>query len=258
MTFQDILLEREGATAVVTLNRPERRNALSLHMLEELTACFRALGQDAEVRAVILRANGPAFSAGHDLSEMVGRDGAFYRELFEACTALMETIQAIPQPVIAQVHAMATAAGCQLVASCDLAVAAPEARFATPGVKIGLFCSTPMVALSRAVGARRAMEMLLTGEAISAGDALAAGLVNRVVPLAELPAATRALAAKIASSSPYVVAVGKAAFYRQLQMPQPLAYDYAQDVMAANAAAADAQEGIQAFLDKRPAKWCGR
>jgi enoyl-CoA hydratase/carnithine racemase len=258
MTFQDILLEREGATAVVTLNRPERRNALSLQMLQELTACFRALGQDAEVRAVILRANGPAFSAGHDLSEMVGRDGAFYRELFEACTALMETIQAIPQPVIAQVHAMATAAGCQLVASCDLAVAAAEARFATPGVKIGLFCSTPMVALSRAVGARRAMEMLLTGEAIAAGDALAAGLVNRVVPLAELPAATRALAAKIASSSPYVVAVGKAAFYRQLQMPQPLAYDYAQDVMAANAAAADAQEGIQAFLEKRPAKWCGR
>jgi enoyl-CoA hydratase/carnithine racemase len=258
MTFQDILLEREGATAVVTLNRPERRNALSLQMLQELTACFRALGQDAEVRAAILRANGPVFSAGHDLSEMVGRDGAFYRELFEACTALMETIQAIPQPVIAQVHAMATAAGCQLVASCDLAVAAAEARFATPGVKIGLFCSTPMVALSRAVGARRAMEMLLTGEAISAGDALAAGLVNRVVPLAELPAATRALAAKIASSSPYVVAVGKAAFYRQLQMPQPLAYDYAQDVMAANAAAADAQEGIQAFLEKRPAKWCGR
>ncbi len=258
MTFQDILLEREGATAVVTLNRPERRNALSLRMLQELTACFRALGQDAEVRAVILRANGPAFSAGHDLSEMVGRDGGFYRELFEACTALMETIQAIPQPVIAQVHAVATAAGCQLVASCDLAVAAAEARFATPGVKIGLFCSTPMVALSRAVGARRAMEMLLTGEAISAADALAAGLVNRVVPLAELPAATRALAAKIASSSPYVVAVGKAAFYRQLQMPQPLAYDYAQDVMAANAAAADAQEGIQAFLEKRPAKWCGR
>jgi enoyl-CoA hydratase/carnithine racemase len=258
MTFQDILLEREGATAVVTLNRPERRNALSLHMLQELTACFRALGQDAEVRAVILRANGPAFSAGHDLSEMVGRDGAFYRELFEACTALMETIQAIPQPVIAQVHAMATAAGCQLVASCDLAVAAAEARFATPGVKIGLFCSTPMVALSRAVGARRAMEMLLTGEAIAAEEALAAGLVNRVVPLAELPAAARALAAKIASSSPYVVAVGKAAFYRQLQMPQPLAYDYAQDVMAANAAAADAQEGIQAFLQKRPAKWCGR
>jgi enoyl-CoA hydratase/carnithine racemase len=256
-TWKDILLEREGAAAVVTLNRPERRNALSLQMLQELTLCFRSIGEDAEVRAVILRANGPAFSAGHDIAEMAGRDGAFYRELFEACTVLMETVQSIPQPVIAQVHATATAAGCQLVASCDLAVAAVEARFATPGVKIGLFCSTPMVALSRAVGARRAMEMLLTGEAISAEEALAAGLVNRVVPAAELAATTRALAAKIASSSPFVVAIGKAAFYRQLQMPQPLAYDYAQDVMAMNARAADAQEGFQAFLQKRSPKWCG-
>jgi enoyl-CoA hydratase/carnithine racemase len=258
MTFQNILLDREGSTALVTLNRPERRNALSLEALEELTRCFRAVGEDREVRVVILRANGPAFSAGHDLSEMIGRDGAFYRELFEACTTVMETLQGIPQPVIAEVHGIATAAGCQLVASCDLAVAATDARFATPGVKIGLFCSTPMVALSRAVGARKAMQMLLTGEAISAEAALAAGLVNSVVPAAELPAATRALAAKIASSSAYVVAIGKAAFYRQLQMPQPLAYDYAQDVMAANAAAADAQEGIQAFLDKRQPKWCGR
>jgi enoyl-CoA hydratase/carnithine racemase len=258
MTFQDIVLERDGTTAIVTLNRPERRNALSLRMLQELTACFRGIGEDAGVRAVILRANGAAFSAGHDLSEMVGKDGAFYRQLFEACTAVMETMQGIPQPVIAQVHAMATAAGCQLVASCDLAIAVPEARFATPGVKIGLFCSTPMVALSRAVGARRAMEMLLTGEAISAEEALQAGLINRVVPAAELAATARAMAAKITGSSPYVVAVGKAAFYRQLQMPQPLAYDYAQDVMTMNAAAADAQEGIQAFLEKRPPKWCGR
>ena len=258
MTFQDILLERDGTTAIVTLNRPERRNALSLRMLQELTACFRSIGEDAGVRAVILRANGAAFSAGHDLSEMAGKNGAFYRQLFEACTAVMETMQGIPQPVIAQVHAMATAAGCQLVASCDLAVAVPEARFATPGVKIGLFCSTPMVALSRAVGARRAMEMLLTGEAISAEEALQAGLINRVVPAGELAATARAMAAKIAGSSPYVVAVGKAAFYRQLQMPQPLAYDYAQDVMTMNAAAADAQEGIQAFLEKRPPKWCGR
>jgi enoyl-CoA hydratase/carnithine racemase len=171
---------------------------------------------------------------------------------------LMETIQGIPQPVIAQVHGIATAAGCQLVASCDLAVAAEEARFATPGVRIGLFCSTPMVALSRAVGSRRAMEMLLTGEAISAQEALAAGLVNRVVPAAELGAATRSLAAKIAASSSYVVAIGKAAFYRQLQMPQPLAYDYAQDVMTMNAAALDAQEGMKAFLEKRQPKWCGR
>src|SRR2546430_7350615 len=258
MTLKDILLEREGSTALVTLNRPERRNALSLQMLEELTRCFREIGDDQQLRVAILRANGPAFSAGHDLSEMVGRDGGFYRDLFEACTTLMETLQAIPQPVIAQVHATATAAGCQLVASCDLVVAAAEAKFATPGVKIGLFCSTPMVALSRAVGAKKAMEMLLTGEAISAADALAAGLVSRVVPAAELEATVRALAGRIASSSPFVVAIGKRAFYRQLQMPQPLAYDYAQDVMSLNAAAADAQEGMKAFLEKRPARWCGR
>jgi len=258
VSFQNILRDGEGSTALVTLNRPERRNALSLQTLLELTRCFREIGQDAGLRVAILRAEGPAFSAGHDLSEMVGRDGAFYRELFEACTTLMETIQGIPQPVIAQVQGMATAAGCQLVASCDLAVASAEARFATPGVRIGLFCSTPMVALSRAVGARRALEMLLTGEPISAAEALAAGLVNRVVPAAELAAATRALAAKIASSSAQVVAIGKAAFYRQLQMPQPLAYDYAQDVMAANAAAADAQEGMQAFLEKRAPQWRGR
>ena len=257
-TYEGILFEREGTTAVATLNRPERRNALSLQMLQELTRCFRAIGEDADLRVAILKANGPAFSAGHDIAEMAGKDGAFYRELFEACTVLMETIQAIPQPVIAQVHATATAAGCQLVASCDLVVASTEAKFATPGVKIGLFCSTPMVALSRAVGSKKAMEMLLTGEAISADDALAAGLVNRVVPAAELSAATRALAAKITSSSPYVLAIGKSAFYRQLQMPQPLAYDFAQDVMAMNARAADAQEGFQAFLQKRPPKWCGR
>ena len=258
MSFNEIEYERTGSTAWVTLNRPERRNALSLAMLEELTRCFRDLGADAEVRVAILRAKGPAFSAGHDIGEMVGCGGAFHRRLFEACTALMETIQGIPQPVIAQVHGIATAAGCQLVASCDLAIAAEEARFATPGVKIGLFCSTPMVALSRAVGARRAMEMLLTGEAISAHEAQAAGLVNRVVPATELEASAKAMAAKIVAFSPEVVALGKAAFYRQLQMPQPLAYDYAQDVMSMNAAAPDAQEGMKAFLEKRPPKWRGR
>ena len=254
----NVLTDRDGSLAFVTLNRPERRNALSLETLQELIDVFRGIGEDPAVRVAVLRANGPAFSAGHDIGEMTGRDDAFYRQLFEVCTQLMETIQSIPQPVIASVHGMATAAGCQLAASCDLVVAAAEAKFATPGVKIGLFCSTPMVALSRAVGAKKAMEMLLTGEAISAADALAAGLVSRVVPAAELEATVRALAGRIASSSPFVVAIGKRAFYRQLQMPQPLAYDYAQDVMSLNAAAADAQEGMKAFLEKRPAKWCGR
>jgi enoyl-CoA hydratase/carnithine racemase len=254
----NILTERDGALAFVTLNRPERRNPLSLEMLQELIAAFTAFGSDPSVRVCVLKASGPAFSAGHDIGEMSGKDDAFYRRLFEVCTQLMETIQSIPQPVIAQVHAMATAAGCQLVASCDIVVASSEARFATPGVKIGLFCSTPMVALSRAVGAKKAMEMLLTGDPIPAQEALAAGLVSRVVPPAELDAAVRAVAGRIASSSPFVVAIGKRAFYRQLQMPQPLAYDYAQDVMSMNASAHDAQEGFKAFLEKRPAKWCGK
>ena len=256
MAYRNILVEQDGSTAVVTLNRPERRNALSLEMLQELTLAVRAL--EPEARVVVLRGNGPAFSAGHDLAEMQARDAAFYRELFEACTTLMETLQDLAQPVIAQVHGIATAAGCQLVASCDLVVAAQEARFATPGVRIGLFCSTPMVALSRAVGSKRALEMLLTGEAISAQEALQAGLVNRVVPAADLGETVRGLAAKIAASSPSVVALGKRAFWRQLQMPQALAYDYAQDVMSANAAAADAQEGMGAFLEKRPPSWRGR
>src|ERR671937_570563 len=189
MTFKDIQLERDGTTAVVTLNRPERRNALSLQMLQQLTECFRRIGEDAQVRVAVLRANGPAFSAGHDLSEMIGRDGAFYRELFEACTRVMETLQNIPQPVIAQVHATATAAGCQLVASCDLAVAAQGASFATPGVKIGLFCTTPMVPLVRAIPPKPALEMLLTGKPISAQRAWELGLVNSVVPPDQLDGA---------------------------------------------------------------------
>ena len=253
-----ILVDREGPIAQVTMNRPDRRNALSLEHMQELTQAFRDIGRGKDSEVVILRGNGPAFCAGHDLSEMVNRDPAFYRELFDVCIELMSTIQSIPQPVIAQVHAMATAAGCQLVATCDLAVASTEARFATPGVKIGLFCSTPMVALSRAVGRKKAMEMLLTGEAISANDALAAGLVNRVVAPADLAAQTRTLAERIVSSSAYIVGIGKRAFYQQIELPQPMAYAYTKDVMSTNASAADAQEGMSAFLEKRPAKWCGR
>lgn len=257
-TYEHILVAQAGPVVTVTMNRPERRNALSLAHMEELTHCLAAIGRETAIAVVILAGNGPVYCAGHDLTELVGREAQEYRQIFAACATLMETIQTIPQPVIAQVHGVATAAGCQLVATCDLAVAAETARFATPGVRIGLFCSTPMVALSRAVGRKRAMEMLLTGEMLSAPDALAAGLVNRVVPAAAVAAETHALAARIAASSALVVGVGKQAFYRQLEMPQHQAYDYAMEVMAFNATFADAQEGMCAFLDKRAPQWRGR
>lgn len=256
--YQHVLHDVDGRLAFITMNRPQRRNALSLEHMEELIDAFRTVGRRGDVGAVVLRGAGPAFCAGHDLSEMTGRSPEFYRHLFDICTVLMETIQAIPQPVIAQVHGIATAAGCQLAATCDLVVAAEDARFATPGVKIGLFCSTPMVALSRAVPPKQAMEMLLTGEAISADEARAYGLINRVVPAAELEGATLALAAQIAAASSAVVGLGKQAFYRQISMPQHQAYAYAKEVMSFNATFADAQEGICAFLEKRPPQWGGR
>ena len=257
-TYEHILFESEGEIARITMNRPDKRNALSLVHMQELIDCLKAVGGSREVRVVVLAGNGPAFCAGHDLSEMIGRDPEFYRHLFDVCCELMETIQKIPQPVIAQVHATATAAGCQLAATCDLVVASSEARFATPGVKIGLFCSTPMVALSRSIGQKKAMEMLLTGDFISAEEALAEGLVNRVVTAGELEEATRKLAAKVASASPLVVGVGKQAFYRQLEMPTEQAYAYTKEVMSFNASFADAQEGMCAFLEKRKPEWKGR
>ncbi len=257
-TYEHILYEGDQTVALVTMNRPKKRNALSLDHMQELISCFKTIGEAREAQVVILRANGPAFCAGHDLSEMVGRDPDFYRYLFDVCCELMETIQSIPQPVIAQVHGVATAAGCQLAATCDLVVAAEEARFATPGVKIGLFCSTPMVALSRSVGQKKAMEMLLTGEVVPAEEALAEGLVNKVVPADELEAETRTLAEKIVEASPLVVGVGKQAFYRQLEMPTEQAYSYTKEVMSFNATFADAQEGICAFLEKRRPEWKGR
>jgi enoyl-CoA hydratase/carnithine racemase len=256
--YQYLLVETDGPIGYVTMNRPEKRNALSIAHMTELIACFRACGEAKEAAVLVLRGNGPVFCAGHDLGEMIGQSAAFYRHEFEVCTTLMETIQDLPQPVIAQVHGVATAAGCQLVAACDLAVAADNARFATPGVKIGLFCSTPMVALSRAIGRKRALEMLLTGEFISAADAERYGLVNRVVAPQALAAETRALAMKIAAASHLVVDLGKRAFYRQLDLSQALAYDYAQEVMSLNALAADAQEGMGAFLEKRPPQWQNR
>jgi enoyl-CoA hydratase/carnithine racemase len=257
-TYEHILFEADGPIARVTMNRPDKRNALSLAHMQELTECFKAIGEVREVQVVVLAGNGPAFCAGHDLSEMIGRDPETYRHIFDACCELMETVQSIPQPVIAQVHATATAAGCQLVATCDLVVASEEARFATPGVRIGLFCSTPMVALSRAVGQKKAMEMLLTGDFISAEEALAEGLVNRAVPAEELEAQTRKLAEKICEASPLVVGVGKQAFYRQVEMPVEQAYAYTKEVMSFNASFADAQEGMCAFLEKRKPEWKGR
>jgi len=255
--FRTILLAREGEVARLTLNRPEKRNALSLELMEELIGALESLRTDADVRAVVVDGAGPAFSAGHDLSEMVGRDVPFYERLFDVCTVLMETIHRLPQPVVAKVHGVATAAGCQLVAACDLAIAATDARFATPGVKIGLFCSTPMVPLSRAIGRKRALEMLLTGEMIPAETALEWGLVNRVVPPEELDAAVAELVEKIARSSPLTVGIGKEAFYAQVELDEHRAYDLTRSVMAKNALAGDAQEGICAFLEKREPTWKG-
>jgi enoyl-CoA hydratase/carnithine racemase len=253
--YNTILVEAGDAVGVVTLNRAEKRNALSLEVMRELIAAFEAIGADRSVKVVILRGLGPAFSAGHDLREMLQRSVEEYRLTFDVCVRLMETIQAIPQPVIAEVAGIATAAGCQLVATCDLAIASSAAKFATPGVKIGLFCTTPMVALTRAIGRKRAMEMLLTGEFVDAATAADWGLVNRVVAPGELAAATRALADQIASAASFVVGLGKAAFYAQIDLDQPKAYAYAKEVMSMNALAEDAQEGMDAFVTKREASW---
>jgi enoyl-CoA hydratase/carnithine racemase len=248
-------LKFDGHLAVVTLERPERRNALSLDLMLELAACLDGIAQKPDVRAVILAAEGKAFSSGHDLGEMTGRGIDDYRKIFDVCTELMTKIQSIPQPVIAQVQGVATAAGCQLVATCDLAVASSEATFATPGVKIGLFCSTPMVALTRAIGRKRAMEMLLTGRAIDAATAAEWGLVNRVTAPEELAAETRKLASQIADASSFTVSLGKQAYYKQIDLDQAGAYAYTKEVMSQNAMAEDAQEGISAFLGKRKANW---
>jgi enoyl-CoA hydratase/carnithine racemase len=251
----NVVLEVEGPLAIVTLQRPERRNALSVDLMVELTVCLDGIASNREVRAVILQAAGKVFSSGHDLGEMTGRGLDEYRRIFDLCTELMTKIQSISQPVIAQVQGMATAAGCQLVATCDLAVASSEATFATPGVKIGLFCTTPMVALTRAIGRKRAMEMLLTGRAIDAATAADWGLVNRVVPPAGLAPETRKLASQIAEASSFTVALGKQAYYKQIDLDQAGAYAYAKEVMSQNAVAGDAQEGISAFLGKRAACW---
>ncbi len=256
----DILLREELADGitVLTLNRPAARNALSMGLMQALDDALVAIGRDDTVRVVVIRGAGPAFCAGHDLREIRGtptRDA--YTQVFALCSRLMQRIVHLPRPVIAQVHGVATAAGCQLVASADLAVAADTARFATPGVNIGLFCSTPMVALSRAVGRKAAMEMLLTGDLIDTARARELGLVNRVVSEAALADATLALARQIASKSPLTLAIGKEAFYRQAEMSLADAYAYASEVMTRNMLARDAAEGIDAFLQKRAPVWTG-
>ena len=253
------LVLREDAHGItrLTLNRPAARNALSMEMMAALQARLDAVAGDRAVKCVILAAAGPVFCAGHDLKQMMAHkgDAAYYRSVFETCSKLMTSIVRLPQLVIAEVHGVATAAGSQLVASCDLAIGASAARFALPGVNIGLFCSTPMVAVSRNVARKHVMEMLVTGELISAEKACEIGLINRVVAPAALAAETAALAGQIVAKSPHTLKVGKEAFYRQVEMPLDDAYAYTGQVMAENMLAADAVEGITAFIDKRPPTW---
>lgn len=253
--YRYLSLTIQSGIARLVFDRADKRNALSLAVMNELVAALTQLGADRSVRVIVLGGLGPVFSAGHDLREMLARSLREYREIFDTCVTLMEAVQRVPQPVIAEVAGIATAAGCQLVATCDLAVASSDAKFATPGVKIGLFCSTPMVALTRAIGRKRAMEMLLGGEFIDAATAADWGLVNRVVAPGDLTAATHELACRIAGASSLVVGIGKAAFYAQIDLDQAKAYAYAKEVMSLNALADDAQEGIGAFIERRTPRW---
>ncbi|GAB2633749.1 enoyl-CoA hydratase [Prescottella soli] len=251
-------IDAETGIATAVLTRPDQRNPLSVNAMRGVTAALREFAEDDSVRVVVISADGPVFSAGHDLSEMIDRSLEDEREIFEVCTEMMDTVQEIPQPVIAAVQGPAIAAGCQLAASCDLVVASSNAVFGTPGVRIGLFCSTPMVALSRAVGRKRAMQLLLTGETVDAATAAEWGLVNFVVPPDQLDARVHELAARIAYASPLTLAIGKQAFYRQIDLPQDEAYELMAETMAANAVTCDAQEGMSAFLEKRKPLWKGK
>lgn len=247
-----VLFERLDAVAILTLNHPEKRNALSQAMLTALREHLSRIGKDSQIRVVILRASGPVFSSGHDLRELQDCPAETCAAIFALCTEVMEAIRLLPQPVIAQVQGLATAAGCQLVATCDLVVASETAAFATPGVKIGLFCTTPAVALSRAVSPKKALEMLFTGTPISAQEAERIGLINRVVPAERLADETLQLAHQVASAAGPILALGKRAFYRQITLDRPAAYELAQQVMVENAQLAEARDGIKAFLEKRP------
>jgi enoyl-CoA hydratase/carnithine racemase len=256
-----LLRERDADIAILVLNRPQARNSLSEALLNALSAAFAEIANDKTIRAVVLAANGPAFCAGHDLKELTARRGDadggrnYFRHIMTTCSAMMQQIVNLPQPVIAAVQGVASAAGCQLIASCDLAIASSAAKFATPGVDIGLFCSTPMVALSRNVARKHAMEMLLTGEMVTAEHAARIGLINRVVAAGEERKSAVALAKEIAAKSSYVLKVGKQAFYRQAELGLAAAYDYASEVMTENMMARDAEEGICAFIEKRDPSW---
>lgn len=250
MTYHSVIVDCDGPFATVTLNKPEKRNALSLDVMLEVTAAFRAVGS-SEAIGVILAANGPVFSAGHNFADMAGADLDHIRHLFDVCTEMMNTIQSIPQPVIAKVHALATAAGCQLVASCDLAIASESAAFAIPGGKGGLFCHTPLVAVARNVGRKRAMQMALTGDQIDAKTAVTWGLINDAVPDDQLDSAVHDLLARATRGSIASKAAGKRGFYAQTELGQTAAYEYAVDLMSRSATTHDAQEGIASFLDKR-------
>jgi enoyl-CoA hydratase/carnithine racemase len=254
MSVDEVLIETDGPFRVISMNRPERRNALSLSHLRALTAAFRQVAR-TDALGIVLAGNGPVFSAGHDFADLADADLYTTREILLACRELMDTIHAVPQVVIARVHGIATAAGCQLVAACDLAVAARDARFAAPGGKGGWFCHTPMVAIARNVGRKRAMELALTGDAIDAETAAEWGLINRAVPAEELEKATRELLERATQGSPRSKALGKQAMYAQFDRPEADAYTYAIEVMAAAAQTPEAREGIRAFLDKRRPEW---
>jgi enoyl-CoA hydratase/carnithine racemase len=255
-----VLLEKDGPIGFLTLNNPEKRNALSLDMMSAVIAKMDAAAEEADIRVLVIRANGPVFSAGHDIKEMASNntDLHYLRRIFSTCNKMMLRIHQVPQPVIAQVHSVATAAGCQLVAACDLAIAETGARFATPGVKIGLFCTTPMIPLVRVIGRRRAMDMLLSGRFVSAEEAERFGLVNRIVPPDQLAEETRKWAMELAQFSKFTLALGKQAFYEQIDLDERSAYNYAKEIIAMNCMADDAREGMDAFLGKRKPEWRDR
>jgi enoyl-CoA hydratase/carnithine racemase len=258
MNYEEILFSSEGPVCYLTLNNPSKINALSKKMIGEMIHLLTALSTDESIKVIVIRAAGRHFCAGHDLSEMLGRGAKEYKFIFDQCTRMMQLIHDIPQPVIAQVQGVATAAGCQLVAWCDLVVAEEGARFATPGVKIGLFCTTPMVAITRAIGRKAAMEMLLTGRFFPASEAKELGLVNRVVPLEDLEGETYKMAMQIAEASRLVLGIGKQGFYAQVDQPDDAALDYAKHTITMNLMAEDAQNGIAAFIEKKTPVWNNR